>query len=260
MSSKRSWYLFLSFLTVALIFVSVPGSASTPTCDGLVATIVGDGGDNVLEGTSGDDVIYAGGGDDIVDGKGGNDTICGASGDDELEGGKGNDLLLGGSGHDILSGNGGSDTVNGGKGIDLCRQGSKKKCERKASIERDFFEQMNEARVDRCGEDVLRRHSKYDWMAGVHSWDMAVHDFLSHDSPTYGDFATRVETFRIPGSIFGENVAWLLGASITADGFFDQLWSSAVHRDNMCDPDWELTGIGVIVSGDEGWLTQVFGA
>lgn len=257
---KRSWVLVVVLLAVALMLVAVPGSAGTPTCNGLAATIVGTSGDDVLQGTSGVDVIAAGAGNDVVDGKGGDDIICGDAGDDELNGGKGDDLLLGGSGHDILSGNGGSDTVNGGKGIDLCRQGTKKKCERKGNIERDFFELVNETRADRCaGEDALRRHSKYDWMAGVHSWDMAVHDFLSHTSPTYGGFETRVATFELPGSMHAENIAWLLN-EVTAGRFFDEFWASDPHREHICDPDWELTGIGVIVSGGQGWVTQVFGA
>ncbi len=258
MLGKRFWFVTMSLLTLMLVFVSVPGSAATESCNGLTATIVGTDGDDVLLGTSGDDVIVAGAGDDVVKGKGGDDTICGGPGEDELNGGKGDDLLIGGSGHDVLSGNGGSDTVKGGKGIDLCRQGAKKKCERVASIERDLLDELNDERATMCGGvDALTRNKKYDWMAAFHSWDMAAHDYFSHTSPTYGDLGTRAALFEIPGSAFAENI--FSGFSATGSTIISGWLDSDFHQENLCNPQYDKVGLGVIVSGDLGWVTAVFG-
>ncbi|MEM7745222.1 MAG: hypothetical protein AAF409_16075 [Pseudomonadota bacterium] len=66
-----------------------------------MATINGNGQDNVLLGTIGDDLIR---------GRGGNDEISGGDGDDRLKGGAGNDIIEDGAGSDRLWGGSGSDT------------------------------------------------------------------------------------------------------------------------------------------------------
>ena len=92
-------------------------------CNGTIATIVGDSGNNTLRGTAERDVIAGLAGADIIDGRGGPDLICGASGDDQIFGGSGNDTVLGGSGHDDLRGGPGNDRVNGGGGNDQIHGG-----------------------------------------------------------------------------------------------------------------------------------------
>ncbi len=65
----------------AIVAVSVPASAETPTCDGKPATIVGPGAGNVIEGTPGDDVIVtvaevSNGNNGAINTYGGDDTVC----------------------------------------------------------------------------------------------------------------------------------------------------------------------------------------
>ncbi|HEX2178943.1 MAG TPA: calcium-binding protein [Actinomycetota bacterium] len=109
------------------------------TCNGLAATITGDG---VVTGTPGDDVIVTGDGGDVVRGLGGNDTICSGggsdlvragagndtvfagTGNDQVIGGDGNDRIDGESGNDALAGNAGTDTLLGGPGNDQCNGGA----------------------------------------------------------------------------------------------------------------------------------------
>lgn len=126
-------------------------STDTPVCDGLPATIIGDGTGEIINGTDESDVIVAKGGNDIVDAKKGNDRICGGPGGDTLYGGEGDDRIFGeggqddlwgGSGNDLLYGAGNNDTLHGGADDDKLRGGSgvdtcygdggtnvKKKCE-----------------------------------------------------------------------------------------------------------------------------------
>src|SRR5947209_3914100 len=77
--------------------------ASTPTCGGQTATLVGTSGADTLVGTNGNDVIVGAGGNDVINGLGGNDIICGGAGNDTLVGGAGNDVLTGGTGIDTAS-------------------------------------------------------------------------------------------------------------------------------------------------------------
>jgi len=83
----------------------VPGSdaATSPTCQGRPATIVGTAGADNLTGTAAADVIVAKGGDDIINGVGGNDVLCGNEGDDLVRGGSGVNVVDGGSGNDACS-------------------------------------------------------------------------------------------------------------------------------------------------------------
>lgn len=126
-------------------------TTTTPVCDGLPATLLGDGTDEFINGTDDSDVIVARGGNDIVDAKGGNDRICGGPGEDTITGGEGDDRIFGEGGQDTLWGEGGKDLLygagnndtlyggddddklRGGTGIDTCYGDGgtnvKKKCE-----------------------------------------------------------------------------------------------------------------------------------
>jgi Ca2+-binding RTX toxin-like protein len=110
----------------ALALLSTPKvlpatAAGSPTCAGLVATVVGTDRRDRLLGTAGDDVIAGLDGDDVIRGGAGHDVICGGPGGDRLVGADGDDDLRGGHGADHVSGNGGADRVAGGAGNDDIR-------------------------------------------------------------------------------------------------------------------------------------------
>jgi hypothetical protein len=100
-----------------------PALPTTPTCNGLDATIYVEdgvivGGPNngaaytgTLAGTSGSDVMVGTDGRDAIDARAGNDTICGLGGNDTIVGAAGSDTMLGGSGADKLNGASGTDTT-----------------------------------------------------------------------------------------------------------------------------------------------------
>lgn len=104
-----------------------PPPAPAPTCNGLVATIVGRPGATTIRGTAGNDVIVDLDGGNRIDGRGGNDVICTGNADDAINGGTGDDWILagagrnnvdGGAGSDVVAAGGGDDTVAGGAGND----------------------------------------------------------------------------------------------------------------------------------------------
>jgi len=114
--------------SVAVVTVATPATAQ-PTCDGLVATITDNDGNDAdprvgfIVGTEGPDVIVGTDGADVIDGLGGQDVICGGRGDDVLNGGDGKDDLFGNGGDDIMLGEGGGDFMKGGRGDDSMRAG-----------------------------------------------------------------------------------------------------------------------------------------
>ncbi len=104
--------------------LSVSVSGGGPACNGVPATLVGTGNDDILDGTPGDDVIVGRGGNDTINGRGGNDLICGGQGNDTIMGGAGEDDLRGGDGNDTLKGGAENDMLRGGKGDDDLRGGA----------------------------------------------------------------------------------------------------------------------------------------
>ena len=114
----------------------------TPTCRGVVATVIGTPGDDVLLGTTGPDVVVAlggadrilsragrdltcaGGGADVVGAGTASDRVFAGAGPDRLLGRGGPDLLKGSGGNDVIKGGGGADRLRGGRGFDRCRGGS----------------------------------------------------------------------------------------------------------------------------------------
>jgi Ca2+-binding RTX toxin-like protein len=121
---------FTAAAIVAALTPALPAQATTPTCHGVRATIVGTAGDDVIHGTPHRDVIAAGHGDDTIYGRGGNDLVCGGPGADHLYGGPGRDALYGGvdkyysytSYEDTVQAREG-DTLHGGPGNDHMHAG-----------------------------------------------------------------------------------------------------------------------------------------
>ena len=110
---------------LAVMALAYPAAADpATTCEGLVPTHEGTGGDDTIVGTDGDDVILARGGSDTIDGGAGNDVICGNGGDDVIDGGPGDDIIIGGGGMDTLIGGDGNDAINGGPAIDFIDGGA----------------------------------------------------------------------------------------------------------------------------------------
>jgi Ca2+-binding RTX toxin-like protein len=133
----------LSALAATAIATAFPlistnaGEATTPTCFGVAATIVGTDGPDTLTGQPGvADVIYGGLGNDTIAGGGAypqpgdpSDLICGGPGADSLSDGPGNDKLNGGDGNDTLEVSGyGDDLLQGNAGDDYIKDFSCSDC------------------------------------------------------------------------------------------------------------------------------------
>lgn len=87
--------------TLLIVSVASPALATSTTCNGAGATIVGASGDDILIGKPGRNILYGNDGDDVIRGAGGDDAIYGEDGDDSRDGGAGTDSQKGNAGIDV---------------------------------------------------------------------------------------------------------------------------------------------------------------
>ena len=105
MKTTAMLIIAISFAGILLVGGSVSTAASTATCLGERATIVGTDGDDMITGTNDDDVIVALGGNDMISARDGDDLVCAGDGNDRIDGGDGFvDGIDGGPGDDSIDG------------------------------------------------------------------------------------------------------------------------------------------------------------
>jgi len=106
-------------------------------------------------------------------------------------------------------------------------------------------------------------------IAYAHSRDMCRRRFFDHESPEGVKVAGRVNQAGIQLSLVGENLIMLdtNKTLISSENERKQLGSSLVrswmgspgHRRNILHPAFTLIGVGVYVTTDDVYATQVFG-
>jgi uncharacterized protein YkwD len=113
-----------------------------------------------------------------------------------------------------------------------------------SSTEREFHALVNEVREAR-GLRPLALKGRLNRMAGKHSRQMANQGRLFHsDLGRVLSYSTRAA---------GENV----GMAYSLEQALDAFMGSAPHRKNILGK-WDRTGVGVVVHGDQYWVTQIF--
>jgi Ca2+-binding RTX toxin-like protein len=195
-------------------------TATTATCRGVEATIVGTSASEVIHGTAGRDVIVGLGGSDTIYAEGGDDLVCGGYGADHLYGGTGSDTLCGG--HDLLhvAAEDGrervGDTLRGGPGDDRLRGGR-----------------------DRRAADLVVRD--------VFSWDESaggVHvDLGSRTAEGEGHDTFVAKTFSVVGSAYGDVVEGSAGPDRIFTGPGPDVVRARAGRD-VVDVDGVQRGVG----------------
>lgn len=142
------------------------------------------------------------------------------------------------------------------------------------AAERAVMEAVNRERVARDLPPV-----DYDpalaTVARNHSEDMVERDYYAHESPEGETAFDRVEAGPASCLVVGENIAatwWYEPFETTdgererhtsieelSDGLAEQWLNSPSHRENMLDPRWDRTGVGVAVTPEgEVLVTQNF--
>lgn len=126
-------------------------------------------------------------------------------------------------------------------------------------LERDTFEKVNDKRVS-SGLTSLKWSEKAAEVARLHSVNMAEKDFFSHrgaDGLMVDQRADKARLFN--WTAIGENIAFMQGYPKPGEMAIEQWLLSASHRNNLLNPRWTQTAIGIAVTKDgKYYFTQVF--
>lgn len=142
------------------------------------------------------------------------------------------------------------------------------------AAEQAIREAVNRERVAR-GVAAVEAEGGIAAVARNHSRDMIARGYYAHESPDGETPLDRIDDGPASCEVVGENIAatWWHQPFEAADGGRDrhttveeladgvakQWLSSSSHRENMLDPRWERTGVGVAVTKDgEVLVTQNF--
>ncbi len=106
------------------------------------------------------------------------------------------------------------------------------------------------------GMPVLYFDNSISDVARTKSQDMAVNNYFSHYSPTYGMASDMLLSYGITWTAWGENIA---SGQDTPEEVVNAWMNSSSHRDNILSPNFVFLGVGYYVdsSGTPYW-TQMF--
>ena len=126
-------------------------------------------------------------------------------------------------------------------------------------MERDAFNLINATRAE-AGLSSLKWSDKVAEVARVHSNNMASLNFFSHkglDGTMVDDRAAQLKMGD--WNAIGENIAFLKGFPNPVEIAVEKWLKSSSHKQNLLDPSWTETAIGLAVSPDgKYYFTQVF--
>lgn len=122
--------------------------------------------------------------------------------------------------------------------------------------EQEMVNYINQARSS-AGLPPLRLNSRLTTTARAKSKDMAVNNYFSHNSPTYGSFTALLGRYGISYRAAAENIAWNSNGSVRSA--HNSLMNSAGHRNNIMNRNFQQIGVGIYVrSCGRHYYTQLF--
>jgi len=112
----------------------------------------------------------------------------------------------------------------------------------------------------KLGLQELRWSNALAEVARYHSCRMMALNFLDHVDPQFGELGQRLRAAGLDTTNVGENIFKAKGGD-PARYAVDIWMKSPHHRDNLVDPTYRWTGVGVAVAADGTyWFTQDFSA
>lgn len=125
--------------------------------------------------------------------------------------------------------------------------------------ERRVFDLVNDERK-KLGIQPLLWNEKAAAAARSHSDDMASSNYLGHSDLFGGKPEDRVEKAGLTDwRRLGENIAWVSGHPDPLSRVVECWMNSAGHRQNMLDPKFRESGLGMTITSDgKSYFTQVF--
>lgn len=128
-----------------------------------------------------------------------------------------------------------------------------------ADIEMEVWQQINQRR-ELGGIRKLHLNSTCTRIARLRSRDMADRQYLDHYDPQTGELllAQLLGQFKRNGG--GENIFMIQGDNPDIASSAVTWWmQSRPHQLALLNPDFRATGVGVVVHGNQVYITQVFG-
>ncbi|QQS41817.1 MAG: CAP domain-containing protein [Acidobacteriota bacterium] len=126
-------------------------------------------------------------------------------------------------------------------------------------LEKRVFDLINAKRIE-AGAAPLSWSGKVAKVARNHSREMALYDYFSH-TDVEGNLVDRRATNAgiKKWTSIGENIAYLRGYDDPALNAVERWMLSPSHRENLLDPRWKESGIGLAITSDGTYFfTQVF--
>lgn len=126
-----------------------------------------------------------------------------------------------------------------------------------AGISADEQQIINLVNAERtkAGLKALQADSQLSQMARAKSQDMVSNNYFDHQSPTYGSPFDMMKRFGITYRTAGENIA----GNPSVQGAFQAWMKSPGHRENIMNPNYTKTGVGIVKGGQYGMMfTQEF--
>ncbi|MGH3445123.1 MAG: calcium-binding protein [Nocardioidaceae bacterium] len=259
-----------ALLLAVLPATSAAAAASTPTCHGRSATIVGTSGRDRLVGTRGPDVILARGGDDRISTGGGDDLICAGPGDDHVRAGAGADRIYGGAGWDWIRGDRGSDRLWGGQGSDTL-SGNSGADHLAGNLDAYFGDRGGQERIgDKLdggsGNDVIapgndtRRADGASDSPDILDYSHSAHavhvDLSTSEGTVTGEGTDRVRVrgpLRVFGSVYGDSIVGSAYADTLEGGPGADIIDGGPGDDEIsADGDFAYDNADDIVDGGSG--------
>jgi uncharacterized protein YkwD len=127
------------------------------------------------------------------------------------------------------------------------------------SLERRVFDLVNNERVGN-GRGMLVWSDQVAAIARFHSNDMAENSYFSHEDRQGNRLIKRADHLGLSNwRDIGENISWLTGFEDPVRRAVEGWMNSAGHRENILNPSYRESGIGVAVSTDgKYYFTQIF--
>lgn len=113
--------------------------------------------------------------------------------------------------------------------------------------EQALLDLVNKARKD-AGVEPLAFDENLLKIARLKASDMVSNDYFSHQSPTYGSPFDMMRQFDNSFKTAGENIA----GNKTVEGAFKAWMGSDVHKKNILNGSFAITGIGIVSSNTYG--------
>ena len=123
-----------------------------------------------------------------------------------------------------------------------------------AQIEEEVIALVNQER-SRSGLPALTYNSDLANVARTKSADMAQNNYFSHNSPTYGSPFDMLQTFGIPFTAAGENIA---KGQTTAQEVMNAWMNSSGHAANILNSNFSEIGVGYVYNNGVPVWTQMF--